>query len=200
MSTRLPQGTGDPHTASISEEPERIIMGRSVRTSNAAELDAAPGESLIEKLWMEFGTGDLGELVLNHHDSHEIIMAYSDFENGAEREYTCTLGFRVSSHDAVPDGLSACVMPAQTYAVVPVGGDPAETISATWIKILELFTPGYHLKRSFRCDADVFPSAGTAAEMNPRILIGIETGDERNPGDSLAIEHLSHTHQPGGAS
>lgn len=176
MNAYRPQGTGDPATAIVAREPERLIMGRSARTSNAIEFNATPGDSPIARLWADFATGTLDELIPDRHDSREIVMTYSDFENGAEAGYTCTLGFRVRSFDGVPEELSTCVMPAQTCAVIPVGGNPAETIPATWMRILQSFTPGYHLARSFKCDADVFIGQ-SATEMTARILIGIDPGE-----------------------
>ena len=175
MSADRPHGTGDPTTALVAREPERLIMGRSARTSNAIEFNATPGDSPIARLWADFAMGTLDELIPDRHDSGEIVMTYADFENGAEARYTCTLGFRVRSFDDVPERLSTCVTPAQTCAVIPVGGNPAATIPATWMRIVRTFTPGYHFARSFRCDADVLIGQ-SATEMTARILIGIDRG------------------------
>ena len=111
------------------EDGEPMLLGGLRRRH--AFADAATG---LARQWREFlaGVEPPGRI----GDEYYGVMCGAD---ASGLEYMC--GVRVTSLEALPEGVGRMRVPAQRYAVFRHDGPP-ETLSATWQSILEWLNTG----------------------------------------------------------
>ena len=114
------------------ELAEKTVIGVSARTSNQ---DPEMG-SAIGGLWQQL-FGGLFERIAHKVDAHTIGL-YSDYTDGAEGEYTVTVGCAVDSSKDQPEGTVCRVIPAGRYAKFVVCGHQVEAVSAAWAEIWQM--------------------------------------------------------------
>ena len=153
----------------IVDGPEFLVIGLSARTTNAAE--AGPN-GVISKLWQRFSQGEVPTQGLALHESGEILATYTDYERDEHGPYTFTVGYRVTTLDDIPEGLSGAIVPAQIFARVMVEGDPAQAIPATWEQIWKVFA-GEPYKRQFVGDVEVYSKDPDAGTRTAAIMVGV---------------------------
>ncbi len=149
----------------IVDGPKLLVAGLSVRTTNVAD-------GVIGSLWQRFTNGEVPADGLSLHESHEVLAAYTDYQSDEHGAYTYTLGFRVTTLDHLPAGLSGAEIPAQTFARIAVEGDPAAAIPATWEQIWTAFTDEPY-ERQFVADVEVYAEDPATGEKTAAIMVGV---------------------------
>lgn len=135
----------------ISKEELRFI-GISVRTSNQRE---ASNEALIPGLWQQFYEEQVMNRIPNSLNPGVTYGVYTDYENGASGMYSILLGCQASSTDPVPEGMTACTIPASKYAVFTTErGDISQVVPRLWQEIWEWDRT--HSLRSFTGDFEYY--------------------------------------------
>lgn len=152
----------------IVQVPAMRVVGTSIRTTNAAEADAAPGEGPILQAWKVFRDLNLASRLPNPHVSGEVVAAYHDYASDHTGEYTLTIGLRVTSLHQVPDGMVGFEVPFQTYARFPFDGPPERVVAETWSSVLTS-----DLSRAYTCDLEVYTSGDDTEAATGEILVAV---------------------------
>lgn len=107
---------------------KRWVTGWSARTSNSS----ADMPTVIGGLWAKLFTGTIPEGACT-------IGLYSDYENGAQGEYTITVGYESKPQDPIPKGMERREIPAGDYvrlsASVPDCTQTAQAVAPLWEQI-----------------------------------------------------------------
>lgn len=148
---------------------EFLVVGLSARTTNAAE--AGP-DGVISKLWRQFSRGEIPAQELALHESGEILATYTDYERDEHGPYTVTVGYRVTTLDDIPEGLSGAIVPAQIFARVVVEGDPSQAIPEAWEQIWRVFA-GEPYRRQFAGEVEVYAKDPVTGASTAEILVGV---------------------------
>ncbi|MFB5676717.1 effector binding domain-containing protein [Paenibacillus terreus] len=142
------------HSSSVQplkfiEKEAFILVGKAVRTTNAAEMS---GQGLIPGLWTSF-----------FQESTEVRPAgpiygcYTDYENGVFGQYTFLLGSAVSHDEEIPDGLSSVTLPAARYAVFRTEYGPLyQVVAEAWQHIWQWSASVQGLERTFSGDFELY--------------------------------------------
>ncbi len=157
-------------TASIqSQEPIRIetvkqfyVVGLSVRTDNAHEMT---GQGKIGYLWRQFQE----QKIAGGKDTCAVYSNYESDQNGA---YDYLLGYKTSSIDKVPPGLTAVKIRPGKYAIVPSERGPAmKVVPEVWKRIWALTPTELTRPRAFKTDFEFYGSAPPGDPVN--VFIGL---------------------------
>ncbi|CCB88740.1 GyrI-like domain-containing protein [Simkania negevensis] len=126
------------------------LIGPQVRTQNI------PGKADkdIPSLWGQvMGQNMLSQI--EHPSSETIYALYSGYEGDYTLPYDCLIGKEVSHLDQIPEGMTAVIIPEQSYQVFKVQGPMPQAIFEMWQHIWENDTA---LKRTYTFDFEVYNS------------------------------------------
>ncbi|HZG17841.1 MAG TPA: GyrI-like domain-containing protein [Candidatus Bathyarchaeia archaeon] len=133
------------------------LIGISTRTTNQQE---ATGQGKIPALWGTFFSEQITEKIPEIVHPHWMYMLYSNYENGAEGEYTALIGHESEKKGDVPTGLIRIELPAAKYAVFTTRQGPvSEVVPEAWMQIWEWSAAG-RLRRTFSGDFERYDSRG----------------------------------------
>lgn len=113
----------------IRKAPARTVVGIACRTSNAEAPDTIPA------CWQEFLQKNAPARIPHRVNPPVMYAVYSDYEKDWAKPYTYLLGCGVTRADKVPEGMEACHIPEQTYAVFRAKGRMPDEISAVWANV-----------------------------------------------------------------
>ena len=123
------------------------IVGIAVRTTNENQQAAID----IPVLWGKFMSEQVLERIPNKVDS-TIYCVYTDYEKDHTKPYTTILGCKVSSSDAVPEGMVLKEISAGHYQHQTVKGNLMQgAVVEAWMKIWNSAIP-----RTFTADFEVY--------------------------------------------
>lgn len=155
----------------IVEKPAFRLIGIETRTSNSAEMDPATGK--IPGLWEKFGAESLPGHIPHQTEPGIVYGLYSDFENGADGEYTLTAGCAVTANAKPPGTLIARDVPAATYAVFTSERGPMpDIVVKAWAEIWGMSAEAMGGERAFSGDFEVYDDRA-ASPKNAQIDIWI---------------------------
>ena len=124
------------------------IIGISVQTSNQDGQNAAD----LGNLWGEFFSTNLVEKIPNSI-SKDIYTIYTDYESNFKGSYMAILGLKVSSFDAVPEGLIAREFPSENFKKFTAKGIIPNAVIDTWE---EIWAEDKQLKRKYSYDLEIY--------------------------------------------
>lgn len=123
------------------------IVGIAVRTTNENQQAAID----IPALWGKFMAEQVLERIPNKVDS-TIYCMYTDYEKDHTKPYTTILGCKVSSSDAVPEGMVLKEISAGAYEQQTVKGNLMQgAVVEAWMKIWNSAIP-----RTYTADFEVY--------------------------------------------
>ena len=156
----------------VIEEAGFIVLGISIRTSNAEEMS---GRGLIPQQWDHFMQEGLLNKIPNKVDSN-ILAVYSDYESDANDAYTFMIGARVRSANDLPQGMVAQKVPAGRYAVfTSEKGFVGKVVPDTWSRIWTVPKSSPAGKRAYRVDFEVYDHrAADPQNAQVDIYVGIK--------------------------
>lgn len=140
------------------------LAGISVRTINKD----GHSQKDIGELWGRFLGGNLSQQ-LNDKVSDDLYCVYTDYESDHLGYYTCLLGCKVSSVDAVPDGFTTLTVAGGKYRRYTIKGMLPESVWRAWMQIWET-----KAERAFTIDFDVLGAKAqnpTNAEVETYVAI-----------------------------
>ncbi|MBS0636305.1 MAG: effector binding domain-containing protein [Verrucomicrobia bacterium] len=114
----------------VVEKPSLHIIGIECRTSNAPEAASRD----IPKHWEKFYSENTMSQIPNRV-SNEVLALYCDYEGDWTKPYSVVIGCKVSSLDAIPDGMVAKTIPEGSYAVFHAVGEHPAALIQTWGKV-----------------------------------------------------------------
>jgi predicted transcriptional regulator YdeE len=159
-------------TPKIVEGKEFIVVGISIRTTNAKEMS---GNGVIARHWDRFMKEGLLNKVPNKVDSN-ILAVYSDYESDVNGAYSFLLGARVSSADNVPSGMVAKQVPAGRYAVfTSEKGLVGKVVPETWSRIWAVPKSAPGGNRAYQADFEVYDQrAADPQNAQVDVYVGIK--------------------------
>ena len=115
-------------TYRLKKMPGFTVVGVTRRTCNS------DGRSVddIPAVWREFLTKNAMAQIKNRVVPPVMYAVYSDYEKDWTKEYNFLIGCGVTRAPAVPDGLTARRVPAQTYAHFVARGAMPQTLVDVW--------------------------------------------------------------------
>jgi CubicO group peptidase (beta-lactamase class C family)/predicted transcriptional regulator YdeE len=156
----------------IVDQPEFVVAGIAVRTSNAKEMTA---DGVIGKQWMRFMQEGLYGKIPNKADT-SIVAVYTDYASDHNGEYTFLLGARVTSDADLPAGMVAKKIPGGKFAVFTTEKGPApKVVPGAWMKINSLPQSAVGGDRTYRADFEVYDErAKDPQNLQADLYVGIK--------------------------
>ncbi len=124
------------------------IIGLAVETSNQNGQNAED----LGNLWVQFFSDNIIEAITNRV-GNEIYAIYTDYESDFRGNYTAILGVKVSSLDAVPDGLIGREFKGENFKKYIAKGIIPNAVIDTWE---EIWTDDKQLKRKYTYDFELY--------------------------------------------
>lgn len=146
----------------VVELTEKTVIGLAARTSNQ---DPRMGQT-IGLLWQRL-FGGVYERIAHRADSHTIGL-YSEYTDGAEGDYTVTVGCAVTKAQGQPEETVVQTIPAGRYAKFVVVGDQVEAVGNAWAEIWQL-----PLERTYTGDFEEYVSAAEDGQCEVHLYIAI---------------------------
>lgn len=137
------------------QKPEMKLMGISVRTNNAIELDPLQGKILpcIQKYFHS----NLVEKMPGRKNPGTTFCAYTDYESDHTGDYTYFIGEEVESLDNVSEGFDVLIIPAQTYVKFTTGPGPMPgVIRDAWFAIWDMPEEELGGARAYLTDFEIY--------------------------------------------
>ena len=135
--------------------PEIYLVGMSVRTSYAKELDKINGHifPLVRKYFHETNLTP----VSNRKKPGATFCVYTDYESDHKGAYTYFIGEEVTALDSLPEGFESLTIPAQSYAKFTTKpGAMPDVIVKTWENIWNMSDEELGGKRSYTTDFEIY--------------------------------------------
>ncbi len=147
-----------------------IVMGISVRTSNAEQMTpAAP----IGKQWERLFKEGVLAAIPNRADGN-IVAVYSDYASDKDGEYNYLLGARVTKVESVPTGMTVKNVPAGRYAVFTSERGPVQKVVVEmWQRVWATPKSALGGDRAYKADYELYDQRA------------------QNPGDSVVDLYVS---------
>jgi predicted transcriptional regulator YdeE len=130
-----------------------LFIGIAARTTNAKEMS---GEGVIAVQWERVMAGGIIEQIPNRADAN-ILAMYTDYETDANSEYSFLIGAKVTSIDAIPEGMTAKEIPGARYAIFTSEKGPVwKVVPEVWQKIWSTPASDMGGERAFLADFEIY--------------------------------------------
>lgn len=130
----------------IIQREKTTVAGLAVRTNNN---DPAMQQT-IGKLWKDFYEGGIYASIPEKQSSKPFGI-YTDYASDETGAYTALVACETSDTSHLPDGVTACTIPAGRYARFIVRGNMVTAVSAFWQALWAMDLP-----RAFTCDSEEY--------------------------------------------
>lgn len=156
------------NTQIVKIEPEYMVIGISMRTSNQQAME----QGTIQQLWQQLLDQEILFKIPNKVNN-SVMALYYDYASDKDGQYTILIGAPVSSLDDIPEGLTGLHVPATKRAIfLSDFGDLSCIVFNLWQKIWKQEEHN-EIDRAYKIDYEIY--------------------DERshNPGEALIEIHIS---------
>ena len=155
----------------VVEQPEFMVAGIAVRTSNASEMTP---EGVIGTQWARLMQEDVLAKIPNKANA-SIVAVYTDYASDKDGEYTYLLGARVTSDAGLPAGIVAKKIPAGKFAVFTTEKGPGpKVVPETWMQINSLPQSVAGGDRAYRADYEIYDErAMDPQNLQADIYVGV---------------------------
>lgn len=155
--------------------PEIQLIGLSLRTNNASELNPASAKigSLVGHYYMQ----SMAQKIPNRKKPGVTYSVYTDYESDMHGDYTYFIGEEVTSIMNSPENMDIMIIPAAKYQkfTTPSGHMPNVVLDA-WQKIWGMSDAELGGKRSYNADFELYDERALDPENTAvDIYIGIES-------------------------
>jgi len=131
------------------------IVGLHVRTSNAAEMD--PHQAQIGVTAQRYLGEQWAERISHRKTPGTTYAVYTDYESDVHGPCTYVIGEEVTEVEALPEGLKAFHIPAQTYVKFTTGSGPMpQVVIAAWQEIWQIPEETLGGKRAYQADFELY--------------------------------------------
>lgn len=138
----------------VKSLPEFKVVGIEIRTSNAAEMNAASAK--IPGLWGRFYQEKIPAGVAHVKSDARAVGVYSKYASDHNGLYSVLAGVEVSTLDAIPEGMTGIVIPAGAYLVFAAQGSMPQALIETWGTIWTYFSPELKYQRAYTYDFELY--------------------------------------------
>lgn len=136
----------------VVERPAMNVIGRSIRTNNTDEADAATAK--IPGLWDQVRLERLAEVVPEPIDAETLVAVLSAYESDYRGEYSELVGLEARTLAEVPEGMAGLAVPAGDYAEIAIEGPMPYALIAAWQQVWEAEDAG-ELERAYEFDYEL---------------------------------------------
>lgn len=153
--------------------PAMLLIGIKARTNNQAEMDPASAK-IGPTIGRYMGEG-IADQIPNRTQPGVTYAVYTDYASDADGDYTYFIGEEVHSHDAIPEGLTALTVPAQTYMRFTTDAGPMPDVCIqAWQRIWNMDANALGGERAYLADLECYDErAQDPANTILDIMIGI---------------------------
>lgn len=141
-------------TPDLKNLPEFKVVGIEIRTSNAAEMNAASAK--IPGLWGRFYQEKIPASIKHAKSDARVMGVYSKYASDHTGPYSLLAGVEASTLDAIPDGMTGITIPANNYLVFTAHGAMPQALIQTWSTIWEYFSQGRKYQRAYTHDFELY--------------------------------------------
>jgi len=137
------------------ELPEIRLIGFTVRTSNALEMD--PTTAKIGLTVQNYFEGMFSEKIAQRKSPWTTYSVYTEYESDSTGEYTYFIGEEVINFETQPHEFKQITIPQQCYSkfTTPPGAMPEVCLNA-WQKIWQMTTEELGGNRSYKADFEIY--------------------------------------------
>ena len=145
------------------KRPEIHLIGISVQTDNATEMDAAKGK--IPPSIQRYFSEQLASKIPDRMKPWTTLCAYGEYESDHNGKYTYFVGEEVAHNAVAPEGFVSHRIPAQRYVKFTNGPAPMPSvIRDVWFSIWKMTPKELGGERSFKTDFEVYDERATDHE------------------------------------
>ncbi|KIC75041.1 Uncharacterized protein DB42_AQ00210 [Neochlamydia sp. EPS4] len=165
----------------IIQLSEIKLVGITSRTNNSWEKD--PSSAKISPTIQRYFQGACSEKILYRAKPGTTYCVYTDYESDFNGDYTYFIGEEVNKFDAMAEGFSALVIPAQNYVkfISNPGTLPSLCINM-WQEIWSMSAQDLDGEREYLADFEIYDDR--ASDHQNAILdiyIGIKSENQKPP-------------------
>lgn len=154
--------------------PEIKLIGISIRTNNATEIDPLTGKifACVQRYFHQA----LYEKIPHRKKPGTTLCVYTDYESDHTGDYTYFIGEEVESLEDCPPDFATHTIPAQSYVKFTNGPAPMpEVVREPWFKIWQMTDDDLGGKRNYLADFELYDErASDHQNIVLDIFIGIE--------------------------
>ena len=136
----------------VVERPATRVVGLAIRTTNAAETDAATAR--IPGLWRQVLEEGVPERISGSVHPGVLAAVYTAYEPDERGPYTLVVGAEVGADAVVPPGLTAVAVPAARCLRFAARGPMPGALVATWGLVWSTFARPGGPRRAFTSDLE----------------------------------------------
>lgn len=136
--------------------PEFKVVGIEIRTSNAAEMNAASAK--IPGLWGRFYQEKIPTTIAQAKTDACVVGVYSKYVSDHNGPYSLLAGVEVLTLDAIPNGMTGITIPAGSYLIFIAQGSMPQTLIQTWGSIWKYFSQEQKYQRAYTYDFELYRS------------------------------------------
>ena len=141
----------------------KVVAGIQIRTNNGLEMEA--DDSRLSRLWERFKDEELADRIPDKAAGSPVYGVYSEYENGAQGDYSVLAGVEVSDEEKVPDDYATLILEAGDYLVFEVAGPAVEAAPEAWGLVWNYFEQDDAPQRAFATDFEVYGLADDKVEL-----------------------------------
>lgn len=138
----------------VKSLPEFKVVGIEIRTSNAAEMNAASAK--IPGLWGRFYQEKIPTTIARAKADARAVGVYRNYTSDHNGLYSVLAGVEVSTLDAIPEGMSGIAIPAGAYLVFTAKGSMPQALIETWGTIWTYFSRKQKHQRAYTYDFELY--------------------------------------------
>lgn len=158
----------------LTNKPEILLIGLTVRTNNKNEMN--PATSKIGGLAGHFWGQNISAQIPNRKNPGVTFSVYTDYESDEHGDYTYFVGEEVASLENIPADMQKLIIPASKYQkfTTDVGVMP-DVVIAAWMEIWKMTSADFGGTRAYVADFEVYDKrAADPKHASLDIYIGIK--------------------------
>lgn len=158
----------------LISKAEIKLVGLSVRTNNANEMDADLAK--IGGIVGRYGAENIAAKISNRLNPGITLSVYTEYASDEHGDYTYLIGEEVGSFENIPSGLKKLVIPAAKYQRFTTGsGQMPEVVINAWMSIWKMSSEELTADRAYQADFELYDQrAKDPANTSLDIFVGIK--------------------------
>lgn len=136
------------------------LVGIKTRTNNQQE--ANPKDSKIGQTIARFWRENISEQIPNGISPGRTFSVYTEYDSDEHGDYTYFYGQQVDSHEQVPEGLEALIIPTAHYQRFTTAAGPMpKIVIELWQEIWQMSEEKLGGKRAYVADFEIYDERAT---------------------------------------
>tara|TARA_A100001391_G_scaffold85952_2_gene56349 strand:+ start:6613 stop:7149 length:537 start_codon:yes stop_codon:yes gene_type:complete len=150
----------------------KTVAGIQVRTNKERELQ--PEDAQLDRLWEKFNDERLADSIPDKAAGSPVYGVYTEYDNGAEGDYSVLAGVEVTDETKVPDDYATLTLEAGEYLVFRGQGTGTDAAMEVWSQIWHHFEADDAPERTFLTDYEVYEVDRVTIYVGVKEQVGAE--------------------------